>query len=140
MKVDELVSKYFNQLNENDLHIWQYIASNKKKCSDCTIEELSKLCNSSKSSIYRFARKLSLNGYSELKYGLKNDVNLSVMDDDILTAFCDNLTKSIGEYKKHNYTGVCELIYHSQKVFFIWDWNTSTIRCSRDAPGFSVRK
>lgn len=125
MKVDERVSKYFADLNTNDLHIWQYISNNKKQCSESTIEELSQLCNSSKSSIYRFARKLNLNGYSELKYALKNDVNLNVMGDDILSAFCDNLTRSIGEYKKHDYTGVCDWIYHSQKVFL---YGTGTLQ------------
>ena len=71
MNLDELVNKYHTDLNPNDLYIWEYLSKHRMKCSEMTIEELSKQCNVSKTSIIRFAKKLSLSGFSELKTYLK---------------------------------------------------------------------
>ena len=37
IKTEELVSKYFFDLNENDLAIWKYISNNKKEASESTL-------------------------------------------------------------------------------------------------------
>jgi len=66
MKIDELINKYYDRLSQNDLHIWQYINSNKEECCNLSIHELAVRCNVSKTTILRFAKKLSLKGYSEL--------------------------------------------------------------------------
>lgn len=71
MKLEELVSKNYSQLNESDISIWNYIDSNKKECSKLSIEELATICNVSRTTILRFTKKLSLNGFSELKVLLK---------------------------------------------------------------------
>ena len=65
MNLDELVNKYHTDLNPNDLYIWEYLSKHRMKCSEMTIEDLSKQCNVSKTSIIRFAKKLSLSGISE---------------------------------------------------------------------------
>ena len=44
MRLEELVNKYYDKLNENDKMIWQYIQANKKKCCDISIEELAEIC------------------------------------------------------------------------------------------------
>lgn len=71
MIIDDLVHKNYNQLNENDLYIWQYISHHREECQKISIQELSKRCNISHTSIIRFAKKLGLEGYSELKIYLK---------------------------------------------------------------------
>lgn len=40
IKTEELVSKYFFDLNENDLAIWKYISNNKKEASESTLVNL----------------------------------------------------------------------------------------------------
>mgnify|MGYP000968047963 CR=1 FL=1 len=32
MRLEELINKNYNRLNENDLYIWQYISAHRKEC------------------------------------------------------------------------------------------------------------
>lgn len=104
-------------LKENDLYIWKYISNHKKECCDLTIDELASRCNVSRSSILRFAQRLSLNGYSELKIYLKWEKQHPVISQDLVRNCCHTLSKLIEDYGKRDYTGICELIYNSKKVF-----------------------
>lgn len=117
MHLEELVNKYYRQLKPNDIHVWNYISSHKQECCNLTIEELATRCNVSSSSILRFSQKISLKGYSELKFYLKLETEESPIDNDILNNFCDSLRKSIKEYRKHDFSSICKLIYKSKKVF-----------------------
>ena len=71
MKLQELINKYHYQLNENDFYIWDYISNHKKECEKLAIDQLAYKCNVSRTTILRFAQKISLKGYSELKLYLK---------------------------------------------------------------------
>ncbi|SES95879.1 MurR/RpiR family transcriptional regulator [Anaerobranca gottschalkii] len=71
--MDKLINKYYNDLNPTDLHILNYILSNKNSYK-LTITELEEKCNISKSSILRFAKKLGFSGYSEFRYYLKQQM------------------------------------------------------------------
>jgi RpiR family glv operon transcriptional regulator len=73
MKLDELVNQYYNQLNENDIYIWNYISNHRKECEKLAIDQLAYKCSVSRTTILRFAQKLSLKGYGELKVWLKLD-------------------------------------------------------------------
>lgn len=73
MKLEELIDKYYKQLNENDLYIWRYISSHRRECEKLSIDQLAYKCNVSRTTILRFAQKLSLKGYGELKVLLKLD-------------------------------------------------------------------
>ena len=66
MKIDDLVNLHYDKLNQSDLHIWKYINAHRKESSNLTIDELASRCNVSRTTILRFAQKLSLKGYSEL--------------------------------------------------------------------------
>ena len=78
MKLDDLVNKYYSDLNLNDLYIWRYILGHKKTCENMSISELAEHCNVSKTSILRFTQKISLNGFSELKFYLKQIQNMDI--------------------------------------------------------------
>ena len=71
MMLDEMVNSHYDQLNENDLYIWQYIYHHKSDCQKMSIQELARTCNVSHTSIIRFCKKIGLDGYSELKIHLK---------------------------------------------------------------------
>ena len=60
MKLQELINKYYYKLNETDFCIWEYISNNKKECKDLTINQLAYKCNVSRTTILRFAQKISL--------------------------------------------------------------------------------
>ncbi|WP_305768921.1 MurR/RpiR family transcriptional regulator [Candidatus Epulonipiscium viviparus] len=68
--LQQLYTKNYNNLNENDLYIWKYISQNRKRCETLSIDDLSKCCNVSKTTILRFCKRLGLKGYSEFKFYL----------------------------------------------------------------------
>lgn len=125
MKLEELVNAHYEELKQNDIYIWNYISNHKKECCDLTIDELAAKCNVSRSTILRFAQRLSLKGYSELKIHLKWDLEEKPINDDILDQFCNTLTKTISSYRKYDFTSVCELIFKSKKVFL---YGTGTVQ------------
>lgn len=120
MKIDELINKYYDRLTQNDLHIWKYINSHKEECCNLSIHELAARCNVSKTTILRFAKKLSLQGYSELKVYLnweKNYVNEENLDDVFVDNICDSWKSSINDIKEKDFTDINEMIYKSKRVF-----------------------
>ncbi len=118
MALSELINKYYDRLNQNDIYLCQYISTHKKECSQLTIDELSARCNISRSSILRFAQKLSLSGYSELKVCLKLEVRQNLMiQRDILTEVCEDYHRAIEDFKARDCQGVCQLMYDAKRVF-----------------------
>lgn len=118
MRLEELVNKHYDRLNQNDIHIWRYIVINKNKCSQLTIEELANLCNVSRTTILRFAQKLSLKGFSELKIYLKWETSEEVqMETDAIKIMCDGYTRAINDISKRDFTSACKLIYEANRVF-----------------------
>lgn len=120
MKIDELINKYYDRLTQNDLHIWKYINNNKKECCNLSIHELADRCNVSKTTILRFAQKLSLKGYSELKVYLnweREDVNEENVDELLIDKVCDSWKLSIDDIKSRDFSDVCEMIYNSNRIF-----------------------
>lgn len=124
-KTDELVSKYFLNLNENDLAIWKYISNHKKEVSELTLIDLAKRCNYSKSSIHRFAQKISYNGFSELKYALKSESSSGKLDNNLMDRYISIVSNSMNEMKNRNFDAVFQLIQKSKKVFI---YGTGTLQ------------
>lgn len=118
MAIEDLVRANYQKLNENDLYIWKYIENHKKECSQLTIEELAKNCNVSRTTILRFAKKLSMDGFSELKIHLKMEQEQrSIPKKDIIKLVCDDYRKRIDEMEKEEYQEVCRYIYEARRIF-----------------------
>ncbi len=71
MNLARLIEQNYHKLSENDLHIWEYIHTHPEECREISIDRLGAACNISHTTIIRFARKLGLKGFSELKFILK---------------------------------------------------------------------
>ena len=118
MALDDLVKINYGKLNENDLHIWNYIDSHRLECSQCTIEELARKCSVSRTTILRFTKKLSMDGFSELKIHLKMEIADSKKPTrDIVKEVCSDYRKRIDEMEKNDYAEVCRLIYEAKRIF-----------------------
>ena len=123
MKLDELVDKYYSDLNLNDLYIWRYILGHKKACENMSISELAEHCNVSKTSILRFTQKISLNGFSELKFYLKMENNdEDTINQDLIKTICNDYCNAIQYAANHIFAygtgGVQQLAIQSLKRFF----------------------
>jgi len=116
MRVEERVNKYFHTLSDNDLNIWKYISNNKEEVSRATLQDIAKKSNSSKSSIHRFAQKISFKGFSELKYALKNELTADELNSDLIDSYTSTIAKSLKDMTNRNFTSIIKLIGESKKV------------------------
>ena len=82
MKLTDLVSENYDKLTNNDLKIYSYIILDRRKFLSLNIKDLAGALDLVPSSIVSFAKKLGLDGFSELRYLVKwSESNLKVFDD-----------------------------------------------------------
>lgn len=117
MKLDELVNKHYNQLNENDFYIWKYISNNRKECEKLAIDQLAHKCNVSRTTILRFAQKISLKGYSELKIYLKLENEESKENTDNVDLVCSTYDKVIRSVKEKDCTEIFKLFNSARNIY-----------------------
>lgn len=73
MNLETLINQYYSKLNENDLHIANYMMQNKESIKQMTITALAQETLTSKSSVLRLTKKLGFSGFSEFKYALREN-------------------------------------------------------------------
>lgn len=118
MTLEEMVDFKYDELNENDLYIWQYICHHKRECQKMSIQELAHTCNVSHTSIIRFAKKLGLDGYSELKVHIKWSLHhTSDFDHHTLHQTTNELKDTIDRMETQDFDGICKLLYESNRIF-----------------------
>ena len=116
MKLEELVNRNYQQLNENDLYIWNYIIHHKKECEHLSIDELASRCNVSRSTILRFSKRLGLRGYAEFKVFLRID-NQSDNDSVIVNNIYNGYIEMIQQFKEYQYLDIVKCIYEAKNLF-----------------------
>lgn len=119
MTLEELVNSKLDKLNPTDLIVWRYIYANKKDCCYISIYDMANACNVSRTTILRFAKKLGLDGFSDLKMMLKMEISQAREKPsmDIAEATM-NLCKHIGEeIAKQDFTRMNKLIYKAKRIF-----------------------
>lgn len=117
MKLDELVNKYYKCLNDNDLYIWNYISNHRKECENLAIDQLAYKCSVSRTTILRFAQKLSLKGYGELKVYLKLDNERTKENVNNLEAVCDTYNEVIKNIKDKDCTDIFKVIDKAKTLY-----------------------
>ena len=118
MKLDERFNERRGQLGENDLYIWQYISAHRKECASLSIEALGAKCNVSRSTILRFAQKLGLTGFSELRLMLRmEDQERPAPAAGFLDQTCECYHKMIQEIREKNCTPLFRAIDSAENLY-----------------------
>ena len=117
MRLEELVNKNYNQLNENDLYIWQYISAHRKECEKLSIDDLALRCHVSRTTIMRFAQRLGLKGYTELKVYLRIDNQNHQHQQTGLELVYRTYHEYMDIIKKKDLTHVIEMIAQSENAY-----------------------
>lgn len=118
MTLEELINDNYDKLNENDFYIWQYIDHHKQDCQKMSIQQLAKECNVSHSTILRFTKKIGLDGYSELKYHLKQEINqTNKFDYQTLDDVTNELRDTVDMMKNRDIDHILELIKNAQHIY-----------------------
>lgn len=73
MKIEALMNRFYDRFSEHDKYIASCILSHRKDCIQMSIEEFALMYHLSKSSLSRFAQKLDLSGYGQLRSMLRMD-------------------------------------------------------------------
>ncbi|MDB0438926.1 MurR/RpiR family transcriptional regulator [Clostridioides difficile] len=86
MKIEELLNKYYNSFTANDKYICECILNHKEDCIKLSIDEFADKYHISTSTLSRFAQKLQLPGYSELRVIIRlNETEIEYKINDIET-------------------------------------------------------
>lgn len=119
MKLEELVNKHKAALNQTDMLIWKYIFNHKVLCRHMSIHDLAHECNVSSTTIVRFAKKLSLEGFSDLKAVLKltDEKRVFGKDPDVLASVATFYQHTCREIVKRNFDDASQLMYKARRVF-----------------------
>ncbi len=118
MTLENIVEEHYNELNETDLYIWQYITHHKRECQKMSIQELARVCNVSHTSIIRFAKKLGLDGYSELKICLKWSLGrANNFDSKVLHNVIHELKDTLDMMEERDFDQTLKYIDEAKRVF-----------------------
>lgn len=118
MELEKLINMYYSDLNETDLLIWNYIQVNIKQCFDYSAEEMANACNVSRATILRFAKKLSLNSYADLKLYMNMYQQGVERENSIdLDCVCHNYHRLIDDFKTRDLTSICKRLDEAHRIF-----------------------
>lgn len=117
MNIQELMNTYYSNLNENDREICKYILNNKAYCHKLSIEEFAKECNISTTTLFRFTKKISLSGFSELKVRLRLEEERGTSETtDFLEVVTDSYHKVVDDIENRDCTNIFEKIYNAKRI------------------------
>ena len=131
MTLEELVHINYDRLNEGDLEIWEYIFNHKKECAGMTIEQCAAMCNVSRTTILRFAKKLNLSGYTEFKYLLKAETavaeNAAGENGIDISQLAHNFIRLLEDLPSRDYQTFNELMDAARRVFLVPSGHTQSV-------------
>lgn len=117
MRIEDLINEHYDKLNENDQIIWNYIDHHRKLCEQISIDDLANRCHVSRSTVLRFAKRLGLKGYAELKVHLRIDNAGDIEPQNGLEHVYGIYKNYMDEIKQRDLTSVIELIAHAENAY-----------------------
>lgn len=90
----EFTYSQVESLNETETYVYNYVIKNTKKVLDESIRELANDTHVSTATVMRFCKKMGCEGFTELKYRLKENVEVQkTKEDDVNDQFDDFIEK-----------------------------------------------
>lgn len=117
MKVEDLMNRHFDSFSENDRYIAQCVVRNQRDCIALSIDEFAGKYHVSKSALSRFAKKLDLPGYGELRSMLRLErMEERALDFSFKEAALLNYHKMIEYIRQTDYRPLFEKIYGAKRI------------------------
>ena len=121
MKVNDLIKENYDTLDKKDIKLYSYIMQEKTDFIEKNLKEFSKKSKFNESSIVNFAKKIGLDGYSELKYLIKWEREKIVdFDENEIDYTYNDLSLSMNMIKGLNLDGLFESLYNTNKIYLIY--------------------
>lgn len=91
----EFTYSQVESLNETETYVYNYVVKNTKKVLSESIRELANDTHVSTATVMRFCKKMGCEGFTELKYRLKENVEVQkTKEDDVNDQFDDFIESS----------------------------------------------
>lgn len=116
MNVEELVNQNYAHFSESDRAVWDYISKHREECESLSISAMAKKCCVSRTAVMRFAQKLGLHGFAELKVYLKLG-GKSNQPENLLDQVCDSYRNVIDSVRNKNCDELCAAIDSARQIY-----------------------
>lgn len=127
MRIEELLNSHYEIFSENEKYVCHYLNSHYRDCIRKTIDEFANDCSVSKTLLVRFAKKLGLSGYSELKARLKLEMQENpAKTKGLMNQVTDSYHKMIDDFMNQNLNGLFDRIDRADRVFIYGSGSAQT--------------
>lgn len=118
MKMEELLNQNYHKFSENDKYICRCIMERKKECGRMTLEEFAGVCHVSESMLVRFAKKIGMSGYGEMKARLRLErEQTEEIPKGLLEMVTGSYHKMMDELKQKDLSSLFEKVYRAERIF-----------------------
>ena len=118
MRLEEIINRHMQELNDTDMAIWKYILQHRAEARHISIHELARACAVSSTTIVRFAQKLGFDGFGELKAVMKMEEPAKAFyREDVLQDLRDFYSQTSAKVFKRNFDSASRLMHEANRVF-----------------------
>ena len=118
MQFEEIINKHRSALNDTDMAVCKYILQHRHEVRRISVHELARACAVSGATVVRFAQKLGLDGFGELKAMLKLEQTADNGEQgDILSELQSFYAQTVEKVFQRNFDDASRLIHEANRVF-----------------------
>ena len=113
-----LLNRYYKEFSENEKYICHFLMEHYQECVSETIGEFARRCGVSQTMLVRFAKKMRLSGYREMKAILK--VGLEEPDikaEGLMEKVMDSYHKMMDDLMKRDFSKLFQLFTKSGRIY-----------------------
>ena len=126
-RIEELLNSRYDSFSENEKYICHYLTGHYRECAFHTIAEFAEECSVSQTMLVRFAKKLGMSGYGELKARLKIDLEENpVSSEGLMEKVTQSYYKMMDDLVKRDMTGIFENLKQAERVFIYGSGSSQT--------------
>ena len=117
MKLEHLLNQSYDRMNESEREITRYILEHRVACARASIGETADACHVSRTVLVRYAKKLGLPGYRELKAMLKLEHREPARDAEaLLDELTGNYHKMLEDFRDRDFRKLCVQIRTAGRI------------------------
>lgn len=121
MKLSDLVKDFYENLDKKDIELYSYITQNKDDFINKKLKDFANDSEFSETAIVNFAKKLDLDGYSELKYLIKwEDGPIADFDENEIEFTYSDILISMNMIKNRNLDYLFDKLDKANNIYVIY--------------------
>ncbi len=120
MRFEKYINEHYSCLNETDKLIVSFITKYPEKTIQMSISELAANCLVSRSAVFRFTKKIGLDGYNQLKYILRDDQVGKIWDSNkigYLQSTTNAISETIRQFKRIDIDDIYEKFNQAKNIY-----------------------